>query len=387
MTRLTDKQLVNLYKNLVNDYQNESRNYCHLDGFHQYQAIYNSLYSKFYFTLCSDPDLKDFSLCEQEKAWNVFYTVMQAHNAYLFLREEERKALTTWVKKSDYHKYSSNRYSVNKEQVFIGFMPVFHTPLPYQTRHCLDNPAEDEAMVILVMVVIATLAIAVTLLAAYYILSAALNALERFVYDEDWLSATLTLASISTGVTMGACLGYFIVAPLIIGLGLSNPVFLSILALGSIVCLSIVCAGIITFAINKLQDKWDEEANPDALDPKDPYRYLLTEDQMQKLFLQGYNIEAVKCAITALRLEMDTEKVPSLLNRWNPLALGKTRLIHKNLQLIRQLKAANLDSDHLIVGNMNFPLKMQAVQLSPCNEEDLPLYQPMQPFELSPVYR
>lgn len=208
-----------------------------------------------------------------------------------------------------------------------------------------------------------------TFLALYYILSRAANSIERFIYDENWLKASLTLASIMAGAAAGACLGYYLIGPLvmyfcIVTLGLSNPFGLAITA---VALTSLLMAAVVCLITNTIQNYVSEKVNADALDTLDAARFEITEDQAILLTQKGFDVDRIKLIILALREEMQVSRVPSFFSRLVS-STPATEKIKQNLETIRQLKTGNCSQEDIFALNMKFVLKSAK---SPVNDRNL----------------
>lgn len=173
------------------------------------------------------------------------------------------------------------------------------------------------------------------LVAFYYMLSEFLNSMERFIYNEGWFKAGLSLASMVAGAALGASLGVYIAAiPLIImgvTLGVTNPFGL---AVAGAVCLAIMFAAA-TCVLTKLM----QPDQNDALDPKDASRYALTDAETRYLESNDLDPVKVKYAIIALRQQMGKNGAESLPYR---IFTERGREKQGYLQCIRQLRRGEL---------------------------------------------
>ena len=188
-------------------------------------------------------------------------------------------------------------------------------------------------------------------LALYAMFSEFLNSMERFIYNEGWLRASISLASMLAGTLAGGTVAVFLGAvPLILlafGLGVANPLAFVI---AGIVCISILGSALVNGVANWLQTKAVEKSHESAIDPADPYRFQLTDKEEKNLKSKELDPLKVKCAIVALR-EKIGDSTPSFLHRMF-VDHEKQRL----LSLVRQLRRGKI-LDKVEVGEMIFDLR------------------------------
>jgi hypothetical protein len=199
--------------------------------------------------------------------------------------------------------------------------------------------AQFWGMVAVVGVVIAALSSA--FIALYYLLNEVNNSISRFIYNEGWMQALISLSSIAaSGFTSFIVANAFVTSPLIglaITAGLTNPAGIAVLGVSA---LSLVGAAAGGFLTNLVQNYIISSSNQDALDPNDPYRFELTDKEVRNLIAKRLDPIKVKCAIIALRAEIGKEKIPGFIDR---LFIQRGGRISECLNRIRQLRKGNLD--------------------------------------------
>lgn len=272
---------------------------------------------------------------EQEKVRKMFDIFFKAHYGVLpdVILEEDPPAY-------NYLKELSASYS--------GF-PICNLDL--------DNGDISKNTVFMVLSV-ATL---FTSTALYYLLSQTLDSVERFYYDENWLKASITLASLLAGASLGAYLCFFIITPLL-ALGAITPIGL---AIGAAVLSALVLATITTWLSNVIQNYFFESSHLNALDPADYKRYELDQKQILTLKDNGFNIDIVQCALVALRkelIDLEAESIPTLMSRLIS-STPKIKRINEILKSIRALRDGSYTEDTLQVDNMSFNLKEPGLNL------------------------
>ena len=198
--------------------------------------------------------------------------------------------------------------------------------------------AQFWAMVVVVCAIIA--AIASAFIALYYLLNEVNASLNRFIYNEGWIQALVSLSSIAASGFTSFILANTFVTPPLIGLaitaGLANPVGFAVFG---VLAISLIGAAVGGYLTNLVQNFIISSFNKDALDPNDPHRFELTDKETRNLISKGIDPIKVKCAIIALRAEIGKEKVPGFINR---LFIQHGGRISKCLDDIRQLRKGNL---------------------------------------------
>lgn len=380
MAKLTDNQLAQLYLGLSKDFKE-----LHAKGY-DVNTIYNHLYSRLQYTFTDRHSaFYGFDLENQQAAFGVLNTFFSACPTYRKLPDLEKKdffqkPVQIIVIQNYEHHYCSGPDPFFNWLMLSSFMAHSHHGggvYGGSHHHGHGSNSNSEGLAYLVLIVLALLAAVATLIALYYLFSQFLNSMERFVYNEGWLQATITVASMLGGAAAGGLFGTFVASfPLIalaIAAGISNPIGI---AIGGIVCLTIIGAAISCGLTKLIQNKIIENKNKDALDPQDPYRFALTDKEAEHL--RDLNIDPirVKCAIVAIREQMGEKRVSSLLNR-----LFVNSEQQALLKLVRQLRRGDLTQ--VTVGEMNFDLNFPL----PWYYNPTPVYQPAsQPAAYNPQF-
>ena len=200
----------------------------------------------------------------------------------------------------------------------------------------------------LALLAVMAAAVAATFVAMYFLLRDTADSVGRFWYNEGWMQATVTLVGMAISGAVASMLAEtFVAGPLAslaIAAGVVNPI--GIVVLG-ITCLTFIGAAAGSFITNAFQNYAIKQANADALDPSDPYRFALTPAEARRLEAKGYDPIKVKCAIVALRLEMGEQ--PALND------LYPDTKVMRCLEKIRKLRKGECES--MTVGTMEFDFK------------------------------
>jgi len=232
-----------------------------------------------------------------------------------------------------------------------------------QNTHSHPSKKEDKdaqaaqfwALLIVIGIVIS--AIASAFIALYYLLNEIKSNIDRFIYNEGWMQALVSLSSIAASGFMSFMIANTIATiPLIelgITAGLANPAGLAVFG---VLTLSLVGAAVGGYLTNFVQNYIISSSNQDSLDPNDPHRFEITDQETHDLILKGLDPIKVKCAIVALRAEIGKEEIPGVIDR---LFIQRGGRITECLNQIRQLRKGNLAI--VGVGNLTFDCHRDAV--------------------------
>ncbi|WP_133126790.1 hypothetical protein [Legionella nagasakiensis] len=374
--KLTDRQLAELYFGLARHYDDCVKRQPPM----QPDEIYNELYNGIYYTLnYSDSPLRQLEAAEHQKAYTVLNTFFYACPQYRGLPSEQR--LPGFFQSGSaprvvihHHHHYSRYYSSSNDVLFTWLLLNSLTPRPYYYPYPHRRPGyypshshhhphaserkkdEGSVLALLLVIALALLAAALAFVALYYILSQAMDSIERFCYSEGWLQAGLNLMGmVAGGVAASLLTTALLTAPLTslaLAAGIANPVGLVIFG---VITLTLVGAAAGGFLTDKIQQYFIKKSNEDALDPQDPHRFSLTGAEEKKLVEKGIDPVKVKCAIVALRAKMEDKPVPSLLNR---LFSDRGQMIQEILNQVRKLKSGKLKE--IQVGEMHFNCRSDA---------------------------
>ncbi len=323
--RFTDNQLGQLYQSLSRDYKKLS-----LERLNPME-IYQRLLSKVHFSL-TDPKSSLFGLPphEQQKIYTVLNAFFSACPNYRAMSLDQQTNLLIFHYVSRDSHWDNCCYCPSDNFFFNWLLieRIFHNGNSTST-----NNTHGEDLLWLFITALAIIQLILALIALYYLLNACLDSIERFYFDEGWLQATVTMASIAVGGAAPAVLtSIFLSSPLtafFLSAGLANPLGMVIFC---IVCLSIIGAGLGCFVTNKIQDYIIKKTNTDALDPRDPHRFSLTEKEEQNIIRKGLDPLKIKLVIATIREQMHVQEATQ-----------------EQLDMIRRLRRAELAEDEFIV--------------------------------------
>jgi hypothetical protein len=378
-TKFTDNNLKLYYGNLLKHYQS-----CHDRLYPDIGAIYDEMYLATQFTLESPTgSLYGLDREEKNKVYHSFNTVFRALPIYTGLSPEQRRSFNPLPRPYNptvvyvYNDY--NRYRFNDSLLFNWMLL---SSMTHQCHHHHRGPSypypgnvhghpstnggnrrndskdtSGEVIALLIIIALAAAAAVATVVALYYMLDEFLNSSERLLYNEGWLKAALMLATATAFGAASTVMSLTLASVPLVALALAaglNPV--GVVIVGAI-CLTIIGAGIGTFAMSMLYDFIDRKVNSDAMDPNDSARFQLTEADEQALTVKKIDPIKVKCAMVALRAEMSNllesnDKIPSFFSRH----YGKGEKIQELLKQVRELRSGVISA--VKVGDLNFDCVM-----------------------------
>ncbi|MDP1601929.1 MAG: hypothetical protein Q8M03_01550 [Legionella sp.] len=380
MVKLTDNLMAQLYLGFADDYMQIKKETTSA------QEIYNQLYRNLCFSFDSpSSSLYNPDSAERQRALAALETFITAcpeyrtlplpHKSQVFVIQPQPLKLTV---------IENTYYCSNSDTIFTWMMLSSMMSHSHEDGHGGVYDSDNQVgklLAALLFIVLGIFAAILALISVYYIFSQFLNSMERFLYNEGWLKAAITLASIIAGAAVGAFFATFVASVPIIALsiaaGLSNPLGMAILG---IVCITLITAAISCGITNWIQNKAIEKTNTDALDPKDPYRFKITESDAKKMRANNIDPDKALLAMIAIREQMGKENVPSLLNRLFT-SSGKEK--QQLLQLVRAIRNGSVQD--VSVGEMVFNLR-QEPSSTQCVVPSYHLYAPPLPMEYYPNF-
>ena len=368
--KLTDKQLADLYASLTASYKNNPE----LSANDLWEQMGCDLDAK----MALNGEYSQLLPAEKVKVFDVLSTFMMATPKWRGVPERERRPIAPEV----FRAVNEERYTHDRPTIVI-VQPVYYTRSSFDdylfwywlfSANSYNQPQKksktgEEVLTDIAIIIAAAVFLVALYYATFYLMNIILDSVERFANNEGWLYASISILSALVGALAGAAL---VVAAL-------NPV--GGLAMLGVFGSSIISASIVSYLTNLAQDFMVSLTNEDALDPNDPYRYILTEKDVRHLNVENDEIELdpikVKCAIVALRAEI--ENMPSAYVRFFNGSDDKTAKINVNLELIRQLRRGELTSVN--VGDMQFDLCLNSYSsahtLATAANDDVPYGVPM----------
>lgn len=297
------------------------------------------------------------SLDEQNKIQNILDTYFLA--AY----HQERDIITPWIGQPQAEEIKITlritNYALCCDAINDAMFNWMLLSLAISHSGGMPGHIDGQAAANIIMIALAISA----LIALCYIVHVLCEVVEQLWHSEGGLKPALAITSLIGGGAAGAVGGVFLGIALA-GL-VANPIGLII---GAAICTSLIAAALTVGFV-----RWVQPDDQDALDPKDAHRYTLTEAEERNLILKHIDPVKVKCAMVALRHQMNTEETPSFLYR-HGFGRAEGRRIQDCLDEIRALRQGK--HEDITVGSLVFDLRLEEPQdpfYGRDSEEDAPL--------------
>lgn len=355
-SKFTDRKLAELYLSLCKHYNDcVSRTSPKMtDG-----EIYSELLAGVYQSLNgNDSIFSGMDPLEYEKVYKVLNTFFQAYKPNTPVQIFQPSKANQGIPTRQVHVTQTYTHYCRNNDFLFTWILLDSLNRPYHCggggnlhRHhdnggsSLFEGSDGKDILIILGIILALIALVIMYYCLKYLAIEFLNSMERFVYNEGVMQASISILSM---IAFGAVAGFIVFALL------SNPVGL---ILAGVVCIGFASAAIGSFITNAIQEVMITTANEDALDPSDPHRFTVTSDDEIRLIEKNIDPIKVKCAIVALRAEIGTEKFPSYSDRL--FSDKDTSIATKNLKLVRQLRRGDLQE--IDVGGLHFDLRENEV--------------------------
>lgn len=329
----TDKQLADLYLSLQKQYLHLTRN---LSLQEVYDTLGCALLSKIiypggdYYALRNSP-------MARKKIFDIFNffitTIPQArhHMQPLSLRQNDWFTYPNFAQlypQSDVPRIQLLPFNFQYNRV-SWFDFLLRLPLPRERN-------ADSFCKMLFLLILTGIVFIIAYLSIGYIFNVLLDSYDRLIHNEGRMYATISILSVLAGAVMGS------IASAMFLTGILNP--FGLIGILCIATSSVIIGATTGYMTNLIQDSSIRNANPNVLDPNDPYRICLTASDEQHIrtnlspFDNTFDSIKVKCAIIALRAEIGT--MPSASLRMFSAHHQKAR---ENLALIRKLRRGECD--------------------------------------------
>lgn len=189
------------------------------------------------------------------------------------------------------------------------------------------------------------------LYASWYLLNQIIENFERLSYHEGSTKASLNLASLLLGSSLGVVLCETVLVKFLLGLcltaGMANPIGLMIAA--NILC-ALIMGALVGLAFKPLYNFIETKSHGnEALSASDPMRYRLRPEEIENLSKLGFEPIAVQCAILALKEVIDIE-----LKQSSSLFFQRNQNLQDALATLRNLRQGKLPYHLVSVGPLRF---------------------------------
>ena len=375
--KLTDRQITELYFAISNHYKDCSERAPAMDP----AEIYNEISTALYWQINSglNPQYRDLDADEKTKMYTVLDTFFHASAQYRRVqREEQQRAFFNLSARAaqpqpihiHHHYPESDRYYSRSDNFLLNWMLLRELNRPYYPGGNLPVPAASqnvdhghrkddsnknaEFWAMLLLIILATIAAVLTVIAMYYLLNNTLSGLERFWYNEGWMQASLSLMGMAASTVIATMLAPLAAAPiasLALAAGIINPAGVVVMGLA---CVAVMGAATGSYLFNIIEGYSVSRANGNALDAGDPNRFTLTDAEAEKLVAKDIDPIKVKCAIIALRADMGDE---------NTSYLRRNTDVQDGLNKIRKLRRGEISA--VPVKEMSFNCRIDALQQQP----------------------
>lgn len=365
-SKFTDSNLKLFYGNLLNHYKECTKRL----GTSDVNAVYSELFLASQYAVESPQgSLNHLERREKEKVYKAFHTIFYALPLFNRLPPDKQRRFNPprlpYLSLTNIHpQYTYQCF----DPTLFNWVTLNQNLNPYLPYLKNSTPPDDFAIKIkksngmiagLVLITLIFSAAVLTLTAWSYLLCQFLNSAERLWYNEGWMravlmsAAALTCSSLTTTLTLLFAASPIITVALVASL---NPITVLIV---TGICLASMGAGLGALAMNGLYDCVEKRNHKRAMDRSDPYRFRLTEDDEDELVEKNIDPVKVKCALVALRMEMNSVLnnegvVPSFLSRH--FGNQKSKQIQPLLQMARALR--NGDISEAVFGDFKFDCRV-----------------------------
>lgn len=377
MSKFTDRQLVQLYSGICEDYKNYKAQGLERDEIRDILRlkVENTLNPyPMYGVLEPSTEFAALDYIEKDKVRSAFNTIMSALET-----QQTSQASASSTGSASGQPYQSARHYGCTHQCCAGYYsdrPRLYTWVyigsydrPYAARSASRfdyNPSYSQSrarqsQAELAFVLIAMAAIFAAALSAYYLFHEMANSFERFYYNEGWVQSAMSYLSMAASAMVSSILSMFYAATplykLSLAAGFANPAVATAVVL---IALTVIGSALGCMAFNAVQDYMVKNSSQDALDPEDPARFALTEEDVKawpSSRQETIDPIKVKCAIVALRAQLGEKCSFSTMSKlFSSSDVNQQRRMI--LEKVRQLRAGKLDT--LKVGELTFDFRFNS---------------------------
>jgi hypothetical protein len=379
-SKFTDSNLKLFYGNLLNHYKECTKRFGNSDV----NAVYKELFLATQYAVESPQgSLNHLERREKEKVYTAFHTIFYALPLFTRLSPDKQQRFNPPC--PSYNALTNNHpqytYQCTDPKLFnwVTLNQNLNPYLPYLKNSSSPDDSrikikKSKGMIVgMALISLVFSAVVLTLTAWSYLLYQFLNSTERLWYNEGSMRAVLMCAAAITSSSVTTTLTLLFAASPIITVALAaslNPITVLIV---TGICLASMGAALGSLAMNCIYDAVEKRNHKKSIDSSDPYRFMLTEDDEDVLIEKNIDPVKVKCALVALRVEMNrvlnNEKAaPSFLSRH--FGNQKSKQIHSLLQMVRALRSG--DISEAVFGDFKFDCR---VYLQPVPQREYSLLQ------------
>lgn len=360
-SKFTDHNLKLFYGNLLNHYKECTKKIGSSDA----ETVYRELFlATQYAVESSQGSLNHLPRAEKEKVYTAFHSIFYALPLFTGLSPDKQRSFNPLRSPYNYLLNTSPQYIYNcTEPKLFNWINLNENlnSSPYLVSNEASNIAQvkskhSSAFWAGVVFITATFSAVVLTLASWaYLFNQFINSMERLWYKEGWMRAALMSATALASSAIASILTLIYAAEPIVLVAMAmnlNPISMLII---SGICIASVAAGLTALSVNSIYDFVDKRSNKRSIDSAEPQRFALSEDEEDVLFEKQIDPIKVKCALVAIRIEINRvlqseETIPSLANRL--FGSKKNRETQALLQTARALRRGELTQ--ATVGDLSF---------------------------------
>lgn len=357
----TDYNLKLFYGNLLNHYKECTKRF----GASNAETVYKELFLATQYAVESPQgSFSHLPRWEKEKVYTAFHTIFYALPLFTGLSVDKQRSFNPPRSSYNYLLNTSPQYIYNcTDSKLFNWVNLNENlnPSPYLISNettKVEQPKSKHSTGFWagVAFVTAVFSAAVLTLASWaYMFNQFINSAERLWYKEGWMRAALMSATALAWSAVASTLTLIFAAKPIVLVAIAmnfNPVSLLII---SGICVASIAAGLGALSMNSIYDFVEKRSNKRSIDPAEPQRFALSEDEVDVLVEKQIDPIKVKCALVAIRIEMNRvlqseEAIPSLVNRL--FASKKHKETQVLLQKARALRRGELTE--VTVGDLTF---------------------------------
>ena len=317
--------------------------------------------------------LRNLLPAEKHKAYQVLDTVIQSMPAFQALPKQDQtfEIPRTYTPKEIHHHHHHGYYCNHSDPWLTWYvLSTWSRPtyiinnnygggIPSSNHHGRQKDKKDDdafAKLILFLVMAGLLLSAFVL--SFFALRELIDCGDRIVHSEGVLRAVLSMSIMAGAGLTGAFIGSVLLAGPLAALALAAGTSPAVVIMVATFAMAMIGSGIVglLFSQFKLQEYFIGKGNKNCIDPSEPERFSLTAEQEQDLIDNGLDIVKVKCAMVAIRNEMDSNHVQDKMWR---MFTSKGESHQALLEQLRNLKDGKYMRD-IKVGDMVFDLRAPA---------------------------
>lgn len=360
--KLTDNLLAQLFLEFQKDFKDKLQTGQHVE------QISQQLGEKLHWAL-QYGHLNELEPQQKHKAYQVLDTVIQSMPEYQSLPPEEKeiKFPPSYIEIHEHPRcYHPRDYYGYRSDPWLTWWMLSNMSRPTHIHHYhgsrypdshyhdREKKKEDPLAQLFLLLLIGALGLSAVIL-TLFTLRELVECGDRYFHNEGTMRALISLSLMASSGLLGAFTGSVLLAAPLTSLAIAagtSPVGVIIIAS---IALAMIGSGISALLFNqfRVHEYFIRKNNQDAIDPSEPERFSLTEEQALHLSDINLDVVKVKCAMVAIRNEMDSSHIEDKLWR---MFTSKGKSQQKLLQQLQDLKEGRY-MQTMTVGDMCFDLR------------------------------